>query len=217
MTRPNRPTCRTRVDFPDGPGHVVFDGVDFAYTPDTPVLTNLTLDVPPGKVTALVGPSGSGKTTLAALLYRFYETQAGTITIDGIPVTRIKRDQLREHIGLVPQDPVLFNGSLRDNIRYGKLTATDAEVEAAARAANVAEFVSQFPQGYDTMIGERGVTLSGGQRQRVAIARAVLKNPRLLILDEATSALDTRSETLVREALERLMRGPHHAWLSRTA
>ncbi len=204
---PEPPDLPDAQDFPDGAAHVVFDGIDFAYTPDTPVLNQLTLDVPPGKVTALVGPSGSGKTTLAALLYRFYETQAGTITIDGIPVTRIKRDQLRENIGLVPQDPVLFNGSLRDNIRYGKLTATDAEVEAAARAANVAEFVSQFPQGYDIMIGERGVTLSGGQRQRVAIARAVLKNPRLLILDEATSALDTRSETLVREALERLMQG----------
>ena len=204
---PEPPDPPDAVDFPDKLGHVVFDSVDFAYTPDTPVLRDLSLDVPPGKVTALVGPSGSGKTTLAALLYRFYETQAGSIAIDNVSVTHIKRAQLREHIGLVPQDPVLFNGSLRDNIRYGKLTATDADVEAAALAANVAEFVSQFPQGYDTMIGERGVTLSGGQRQRVAIARAVLKNPRILILDEATSALDTRSETLVREALERLMRG----------
>ena len=195
------------VSFPDGPGHVVFDGVDFAYTPDTPVLRGLSLDVPPGQVTALVGPSGSGKTTLAALLYRFYEVEAGHIRIDGVNVRDIQRADLREHIGLVPQDPVLFNGTLRDNIRYGKLTATDAEVEAAAHAANVAEFVTQFPRGYDTMIGERGVTLSGGQRQRVAIARAVLKNPRILILDEATSALDTRSESLVREALERLMRG----------
>ena len=193
--------------FPDGPGHVTFQSVDFAYSPDMPVLRGLSLDVPPGKVTALVGPSGSGKTTLSSLLYRFYETQAGAITIDGVDVTRIQRHALREHIGLVPQDPVLFSGTLRDNIRYGKLTATDADVETAARAANVAEFAGQFPDGYDTLIGERGVTLSGGQRQRVAIARAVLKNPRILILDEATSALDTRSEMLVREALERLMRG----------
>ena len=206
-TPPEDADAADAVAFPDGPGHVTFQNVDFAYTPDTPVLRGLTLDVPPGKVTALVGPSGSGKTTLSSLLYRFYETQAGAITIDGVAVTAIQRHDLREHIGLVPQDPVLFSGTLRDNIRYGKLAATDADVEAAARAANVAEFAGQFTDGYDTLIGERGVTLSGGQRQRVAIARAVLKNPRILILDEATSALDTRSELLVREALERLMRG----------
>lgn len=204
---PEPPDLLDAVDFPRGPGGVVFTDVDFAYVSDTPVLRGLSLDVPAGKVTALVGSSGSGKTTLASLLYRFYEAQTGHIAIDGVDVKTIRRQSLREHIGLVPQDPVLFNGTLRDNIRYGKLTATDAEVEEAARAANVAEFVAQFPQGYATMIGERGVTLSGGQRQRVAIARAVLKNPRILILDEATSALDTKSETLVREALERLMRG----------
>ncbi len=206
-TPPESRDAPDAVGFPNGPGHVIFANVDFAYTPDTPVLRGLTLDVPPGRVTALVGPSGSGKTTLSALLYRFYETSSGAIAIDGVDVTTIRRDALREHIGLVPQDPVLFSGTLRDNIRYGKLTATDEEVEVAARAANVAEFAAQFPDKYETLIGERGVTLSGGQRQRVAIARAVLKNPRILILDEATSALDTRSELLVREALERLMRG----------
>lgn len=204
---PETPDAPDAVGFPNGAAHVIFNEIDFSYHDDMPVLCGLSLDVPSGKVTALVGPSGSGKTTLAALLYRFYEVRDGQITIDGIDITRIRRTELREHIGLVPQEPVLFNGTLRDNIRYGKLTATDTEVEAAAQAANVAEFVAQFPQGYDTMIGERGVTLSGGQRQRVAIARAVLKNPRILILDEATSALDTRSESLVREALERLMRG----------
>jgi subfamily B ATP-binding cassette protein MsbA len=204
---PEPPDALDAVGFPNGPGHVIYQNIDFAYVAELPVLCGMSLDIPAGKVTAVVGSSGAGKTTLAALLYRFYEPQEGRICIDGIPIDRIKRQELREHVGLVPQEPVLFNTSLRENIRYGKLSATDAEVEAAARAANVAEFVAQFPEGYETKIGERGVTLSGGQRQRVAIARAVLKDPRILILDEATSALDTRSEALVREALERLMRG----------
>jgi len=194
-------------EFPAMAGTVAFEDLVFGYTPDVPVLRGLSLDLPAGKVTACVGASGAGKTTLAMLLYRFYEPQSGRITIDGVPVTEIKRLALREHIGIVPQEPILFNGTIRDNIRYGKLTATDAEIEAAARAANVEEFVLPLEKGYDTILGERGITLSGGQRQRVAIARAVLKDPRLLILDEATSALDTRSEMLVREALERLMRG----------
>jgi len=201
---PDIPNAQT---FPDGAGEIVFSNVDFFYNSDTPVLRGLSLRIPAGRITAVVGASGAGKTTLASLLYRFYEPQGGSITIDGVSISSIQRRELREHVGLVPQEPVLFNGSLRDNIRYGKLTATDAEVEAAALAANVAEFVSQFPEGYETTVGERGITLSGGQRQRVAIARAVLKDPRILVLDEATSALDTRSEALVREALERLMRG----------
>jgi subfamily B ATP-binding cassette protein MsbA len=204
---PETPDVPNAVGFPQGPGHVTYEEIEFAYMPELPVLCGLSLDIPPGKVTAVVGPSGAGKTTLAALLYRFYEIRGGRICIDGVPINTIRRQELREHVGLVPQEPVLFNGTLRENIRYGKLSATDAEVEAAALAANVAEFVAQFPQGYETQIGERGVTLSGGQRQRVAIARAVLKDPRILVLDEATSALDTRSESLVREALERLMRG----------
>ncbi len=193
--------------FPASAGNVVFDNVAFAYTHDAPVLRGLSIELPAGKVTACVGASGAGKTTLAMLLYRFYEPQSGNITIDGVPITAIRRQELREHIGIVPQEAILFNGTIRDNIRYGKLTASDAEIEAAARAANVEEFVLPLEKGYDTILGERGMTLSGGQRQRVAIARAVLKDPRLLILDEATSALDTRSEMLVREALERLMRG----------
>jgi subfamily B ATP-binding cassette protein MsbA len=193
--------------FPEIAGTVAFDNVVFGYSDDVPVLRGLSLELPAGLVTACVGASGAGKTTLAMLLYRFYEPQSGQITIDSVPVTAIKRLALREHIGIVPQEPILFNGTIRDNIRYGKLTATDAEIEAAARAANVEEFVLPLEKGYETILGERGITLSGGQRQRVAIARAVLKDPRLLILDEATSALDTRSEMLVREALERLMRG----------
>ena len=193
------------LPFPSGAGTVRFENVEFRYVPDAPVLRGLSLELPAGCVTALVGASGAGKSTLALLLYRFYAVQAGRITIDDIPIERIRRQDLREQIGLVPQEPILFQGTIRENIRYGRLDATDAEIEEAARIANIAEFVTAWPDGYETLLGERGVTLSGGQRQRVAIARAVLKNPRILVLDEATSALDTQSEFLVKEALERLM------------
>ena len=138
---------------------------------------------------------------------RRFEAQSGQISIDGVPIQSIKRQSLREHIGIVPQDTILFDGTIRENIRYGRLDASDAEIEAAARMANVEEFVLGFKDGYETAIGERGITLSGGQRQRVAIARVMLKDPRILVLDEATSALDTISESLVREALDRLMEG----------
>jgi ATP-binding cassette, subfamily B, bacterial MsbA len=193
--------------FPDGPGLVEFRGVDFSYVPEVPVLAGFELTLVPGKVTALVGSSGSGKTTVANLLFRFYEPSAGQILIESVELRDIRRDDLRTSVGMVPQDTILFNGTILENIRYGRLDATDEEVADAARSANVHEFVQGFPQRYDTVIGERGITLSGGQRQRVAIARAILKNPRILVLDEATSALDTRSELLVREALERLMAG----------
>ena len=194
-------------DFIAGPGHVQFQDVHFAYVPENPVFSGFSLDIPAGKITALVGPSGGGKTTVASLLFRFYEPTRGQISIDGRPIRDLKRQSMRESIGIVPQDTVLFNGTIRENIRYGRLTATDEEIESAAREANVHQFVGEFANGFETMIGERGVTLSGGQRQRVAIARALLKNPKILILDEATSALDTRSEELVKEALDRLMRG----------
>jgi len=201
------PDAPNAVPFPDGPGEVKFTGIEFRYVPETPVLRGLTLTARAGKVTAIVGPSGAGKTTLASLVYRFYEPQAGTVSVDGVPITRIQRAALREHIGIVPQEPILFSGTLMENIRYGALGASDEEVIRAAKMANVDEFVQGFVDGYQTPIGERGITLSGGQRQRVAIARAVLKNPKILILDEATSALDTKSESLVKEALERLMDG----------
>jgi len=201
------PDAEDAVAYPNREGAVVFDRIQFAYNPETPVLRDLSLSVPAGRVTAIVGPSGAGKTTLSALIYRFYEPQSGEIRIDGVPITRIQRASLREHVGIVPQEPILFSGTIRDNIRYGRLGASDEDVEAAAREANVEEFVLGLPDGYDTLVGERGITLSGGQRQRVAIARALLKDPRILVLDEATSALDNKSEALVREALERLMAG----------
>lgn len=195
------------VEYPMGPGELRFENVSFAYTAEVPVLRDLSLHLPAGKVTAVVGPSGAGKTTLSSLIYRFYEPSAGQVVVDGVPIRSIRRHSLRHHIGIVPQEPILFNGTLRENIRYGRLDATDEEIRRAAKDANVEEFVKGLPDGYETVIGERGVTLSGGQRQRVAIARAVLKDPQILILDEATSALDTKSEALVKEALDRLMKG----------
>jgi ABC transporter fused permease/ATP-binding protein len=190
-------------------GEVRFSGVGFAYPsrPDIAVLRDFNLVLEPGKVAAIVGPSGAGKSTIASLLYRLYDPQAGTLTLDGRPYGELDPEWLRRQVGVVAQEPLLFSTSIADNIRYGRPGASDAEVEAAARTANAHTFISGFPEGYATLVGERGIQLSGGQKQRVAIARAVLKDPRILILDEATSALDAESEHLVREALERLMRG----------
>ncbi|MDY3298087.1 ABC transporter ATP-binding protein, partial [Selenomonas sp.] len=154
-----------------------------------------------------VGPSGAGKSTIANLIPRFYDVTDGQILIDGRDIRDVTIASLREQIGIVPQETMLFSTTVRENIRYGRLDATDAEVEAAAKAANAEEFIRQLPEGYDTQIGERGLNLSGGQRQRMAIARAILKNPRILILDEATSALDTESEKIVQAALDTLMQG----------
>lgn len=190
---------------PEVTGAVTFDHISFHYENGREVIHDLTLDIAPGQVVALVGPSGAGKTTLAALIPRFYDVQGGRMLIDGHDVKDVRLRDLRSHIGVVPQEPILFGGTLRDNIRYGKLIAGQAEVEAAARAANLGGLVKELTDGYDTIIGERGVKLSGGQRQRVAIARALLRNPRILILDEATSALDNESEALIKSALERLM------------
>ncbi|MEM6427403.1 MAG: ABC transporter ATP-binding protein, partial [Cyanobacteria bacterium P01_D01_bin.128] len=187
-------------------GKVEYRAVTFCYKSNTPVLKNLNLLVMPGEATALVGASGAGKTTLVNLLPRFYDPQSGQILIDGYDIRDITLKSLRRQIGIVPQDCVLFSGTIAENIAFGQSNFDLDAVQQAAKIANAHNFISQFSQGYHTWVGERGVNLSGGQRQRVAIARAVLLDPKILILDEATSALDSESEALVQEALERLMR-----------
>jgi len=195
------------VDMPPIQGHVQAARLGFAYDPRQPVLSEVSFQVKPGDMVALVGPTGAGKTTLVNLLHRFYDPTEGTLAIDGYDLRAVRLESLYRQIALVPQETVLFGGTILDNIRYGREEATDEEVIAASRAANAHDFIGQMPDGYRTMVGEKGVNLSGGQRQRLAIARAVLKNPRMLILDEATSALDSESEMLVQEALDRLMAG----------
>jgi subfamily B ATP-binding cassette protein MsbA len=184
---------------------IEYRGVSFAYEPDAPVLRDVDLHVRRGQIVALVGPSGAGKTTLLDLLPRFYEPTRGEILLDGVPITRYTRGSVRRLMGIVPQETFLLNDSVTANIAYGRADFSAAQIEAAARAANAHEFVAGLPEGYGTMLGERGTRLSGGQRQRIAIARALLRDPPILILDEATSALDTESERLVQEAVERLM------------
>jgi ATP-binding cassette subfamily B protein len=183
--------------------------VRFAYPsrPTRPAINDLSLTVESGQTAALVGPSGAGKSTIFQLLERFYDVNEGSVRIDGIDVRELRLADLRARIAVVPQDPVIFSGSVLDNIRYGRAGATLEEALAAARAAHVEEFVGQLPQRYDTFVGERGLRLSGGQRQRIAIARAILKNAPLLLLDEATSSLDAESERAVQHALETAMRG----------
>jgi len=196
-------------ELPSLRGAIEFAKVSFSYPsrPEAGVLRSLSLEVAPGEVVALVGSSGAGKSTLAALLMRFYDPVTGAILVDGHDLRDLEPSWLRRQIGTVAQEPILFSCSIADNIRYGRPGASDEEIVAAAKIANAHSFVSEFPEGYQTLVGERGIQLSGGQKQRVAIARAVLKDPRILILDEATSALDSESEHLVKEALERLMRG----------
>jgi subfamily B ATP-binding cassette protein MsbA len=189
-------------------GAVAFEEVSFRYAPELPdVLHRVSFAVAPGEVLAVVGPSGAGKTTIASLLPRFWDVTAGRVTLDGHDVRDLALADLRGVIGTVPQEPALFSGSVRDNIRYARPDATDAEVRAAAAAAHAAEFVERLPDGYETRVGERGVKLSGGQRQRLAIARVFLKDPAVVVLDEATSSLDTASERLVEDAMEELLRG----------
>jgi ATP-binding cassette, subfamily B, bacterial MsbA len=191
-------------------GRVAFEEISFRYQKDPALpwtVDGVSLTVSPGEIVALVGPSGGGKTTLVSLLPRFWDVDQGRITVEGVDVRSLRLADLRESIGVVPQEPALFSGSVRENIAYARPGASEADVEAAARAAHAAEFVERLPQRYDTLVGERGVKLSGGQRQRIAIARAILKDPAVLILDEATSNLDTESERLIEDALEKLLVG----------
>jgi subfamily B ATP-binding cassette protein MsbA len=188
-------------------GDVEFRNVTFAYQEGVFALQNVSFKVRRGEKIALVGPSGAGKSTIINLVPRFYAATSGAVLVDGIDVSSLSLKALRGSIAVVPQDTILFSGTVLENIRYGRLDATDQEVEAAAGAANVDQFVRQLDKGYATEVGERGAQLSGGQRQRIAIARAILRDPRILLLDEATSALDSESELMVQEALDRLMEG----------
>ncbi|GCE28523.1 ABC transporter ATP-binding protein [Dictyobacter alpinus] len=206
-TPAERPDPPDAVVLPPLAGDIIFKQVSFAYSAQTPILEGLDFVISAGQTVAFVGPSGAGKTTLMNLLSRFYEPTQGQIFIDGHDLASIRIQSLREQIAIVPQEPVLFGGTIRDNIVYGRLEATEQEIAAAAADANASEFIEKLPQRYETIVGERGMKLSAGQRQRIAIARAVLRNPRILILDEATSSLDNESEVLVQEALNRLMQG----------
>ena len=187
-----------------GAAEVVFENVSFAYDPERPILKNLSIRVPPGKTVAIVGPSGAGKSTISRLLYRFYDVNGGRILIDGQDIANVTQKSLRAAIGMVPQDTVLFNDTIRYNIRYGRPDATDEEVVEAARMAQIHDFVMSLPKGYDSLVGERGLKLSGGEKQRVSIARTILKGPPILILDEATSALDSFTEHQIQAALRKV-------------
>jgi ATP-binding cassette subfamily B protein len=206
ITSPSNPTLAPAQL--DGSA-IIFESIRFNYPsrPKQAALTDFSLEVQPGQTVALVGPSGAGKSTVFQLLLRFYDPAAGRIVLDGVATRDLSLHDLRQRIGIVPQDAVIFSSSAMENIRYGKPDASDAEVKLAAQAAFADEFINTLPQGYDTFLGERGVRLSGGQRQRIAIARAMLKNPPLLLLDEATSALDAESERMVQQALDRAMQG----------
>jgi len=194
-------------DLPDGPGHIVYRDVSFEYATGRPVLEDIDLEIAPGTTVALIGHTGSGKTTLASLVPRFYDVTAGAVEIDGVDVRDVAVRSLRGEIGLVPQDPFLFSASVRENIGFGRLDATDEQIEHAARLAQADEFIAELPDGYDTVIGERGITLSGGQRQRIAIARALVVDPRVLIFDDATASVDATTEAKIKLGLREAMKG----------
>jgi ATP-binding cassette, subfamily B, heavy metal transporter len=188
-------------------GGIKFENVNFSYDPARPILKNVSFEVPFGKTVAVVGPSGAGKSTLSRLLFRFYDIDSGKITIDDQDIRDVTQASLREAIGMVPQDTVLFNDTIAYNIRYGRVDASDEDVQKAAELAQIDHFIRLLPEGYESMVGERGLKLSGGEKQRVAIARTLLKAPQILILDEATSALDTNTEQEIQTALDRVSQG----------
>jgi ABC-type multidrug transport system fused ATPase/permease subunit len=206
-TEPELVDVPDAVPLPPADGRVEFEGVSFSYDGDEPVLLDIDLTAKPGQMIALVGPTGVGKTTLVSLLSRFYDVDEGAIRIDGCDLRRVTRDSLRQQMGIVLQDTFLFSGTVMDNIRYGRLDATDEEVIAAAELSNADQFINRMPEGYQTELGERGQNLSLGQRQLLAIARALLADPRVLILDEATSSVDTRTERMIQRALDKLLKG----------
>ena len=194
-------------DLPEGPAAVRFDAVDFGYDPRRQILHGMTFEIPPAAKVAVVGSSGAGKSTLARLLYRFYDVTGGTVNISGVDIRKLRQTSLRSAIAIVPQDTVLFNDTILYNIQYGRPAASHDEVVAAAKAAHIHDFILSLPDGYDAMVGERGLKLSGGEKQRVAIARAILKNPRIMIFDEATSALDSRTEQAIQRELNAIAQG----------
>jgi ATP-binding cassette subfamily B protein len=206
-TEPEVVDAPDAVDLPPAKGQIAFEDVGFHYKPEEPVLCGVSLSADPGQTVALVGPTGAGKTSIVSLLMRFYDVVDGRITIDGRDLRQVTQASLREQMGIVLQDTFLFSGSVMDNIRYGRLDASDEEVIEAAKLANAHDFIERLPDGYATDIGERGHNLSQGQRQLISIARAILNDPRILILDEATSSVDTRTERLIQHALDKLLRG----------
>ena len=205
--KPTVPDPASPAVCPEIRGEVIFQNVTFGYEPGEPVLQDVSFSVRPGEMIGLVGPSGAGKSTTINLLCRFYDVDSGAILIDGRDVRDVTLDSLRRQIGVVLQDPYLFHGTIAENIAYGNPDATVPDIVRAARAANAHDFVLRLPEGYDTLVGERGQRLSGGERQRLSIARAILKNPRILILDEATSSVDAETEATLQEAMQRLVQG----------